>query len=197
MNETFKAMARRRREHESGVFPWMDLFKGKGIDVGCGPDKVPFDNFQGFDTQDGDANRLSEYFKPETFDCLHASQCLEHMNNPVMCLKDWLKVVKKGGHAIISFPDFDLYEKRMSVSKWNPDHKAFFSLWRKGFPGIRLPFIHVPDMLKIIEKTGAKTLRCELVTTNYDWNAPEDIDQTFDVEKMVEAWIEVVILKTK
>lgn len=188
-------MARRWREDEQGIFPWKPLFIGVvGLDVGCSDDKVALDNFQGFDSQygHGDANVLSRYFAPESIQTVHASQLVEHLHHPLASLRDWLKILTPGGHIIFSVPCFDLYEKRQFPSRFNADHKAVFSHWRKGFPGVK-PFYHLPTMLGQIE--GTKVLRCELITTNYDWNAPETLDQTFKYENMVECFLEAVIQK--
>lgn len=43
-------------------------------------------------------------FKMETFDYLICSHVLEHVNNPDMALKELLRVLKKGGSAIIMAP---------------------------------------------------------------------------------------------
>lgn len=188
-------MARRWKEDEAGIFPWKELFVGAvGLDVGCSTDKIALDNFQGFDSEfrHGDANYLSRYFKPETFQTLHASQLVEHLHSPKAALQDWLTIVKPGGHIIFSVPCFDLYEKRRFPSLFNADHKAVFSHWRKGFPGVK-PFYHLPTMLS--ELKGVEVRRCELITTNYDWNAPETLDQTFDFNRGVECFLEAVIRK--
>lgn len=195
MKEASKAMLRRWREDEQGIFPWKKLFVNvRGLDVGCSDDKVDLPNFQGFDSQygHGDANTLSKYFEPESLETIHASQLVEHLHNPVAALRDWLTILKPGGHVIFSIPDFDLYEKRNFPSRFNGDHKNVFSLWRHGFPGVK-PFHHLPTMLSKLE--GVKILRCELITTNYDWNAPETLDQTFVYEKLVECFLEAVIKK--
>lgn len=97
----------------------------------------------------------------------------------------------------MTIPDFDLYEKRQFPSRWNGDHKAVFSLWRKGFPGLAGKFYNVPDLLEIIRGvvSGLEIVLCQLVTTNFDWFAPEDRDQTFDETEGVEAWNEFVLKK--
>lgn len=189
MHETSKAMRRRRLEDEAGLFKWGDIFKGAGLDVGAGDDALPFENCQPFDKPHGDANKLDTYFKPETFSYVHASQCLEHLYNPADALERWLKVLKVGGHLIITVPDFDAYEKRCWPSRYNPDHKAAFSLWRHGFNGVPL-FYHVPTMI-----AKYTVCRCGLIMTNYNFQLPESIDQTYHEDAGVECWIEFIIKK--
>ncbi len=110
----------------------MTLFRGKGIDVGCGPDKLPFATCEGFDRDQGDANDLTKYFPEGTFSYLHASQVLEHMINPRTALASWISVVKPRGHLIISVPDYILYEAGQWPSPRNGDHKSTWSTALRG-----------------------------------------------------------------
>lgn len=187
-NETSKAWKRRLKEDSElqNEF-WRNIFSGKGIDIGCGGDKLPLEGCDPFDIGQGDANKIDEYFTQDNFDYIHASQCLEHMKVPHDALERWMRIVKPGGYAVITIPDFDLYEKRVWPSKFNWDHKAVFSLWRKGYHNVS-PFYHVPTMLK-----NYNVILCRLVSDNYDWNAPDNIDQT--VHTQAECFIEFVIKK--
>jgi SAM-dependent methyltransferase len=190
MNETSKAMRRRWCEAEQGIFPWKKIFQGRGIDIGCGPDKLPFDACEAFDKEQGDANRLSEYFPPDSFDYLHSSQSLEHMANPRAALKEWMKVVRPGGFVIVAVPSWELYEGMQWPSRYNPDHKATFSMSLRGSPAP----IHIllPDFL---QELNATTLLCRLVDANYDYKVGTTKDQTWDESDGVEAFIEMVIQK--
>lgn len=192
MFESQKSMRRRYVEHHTGVFPWMDLFKGVGLDVGCGPDKVPFDNFRGWDVEDGDANHLSQYFHPESFDLLHASQCLEHLHDPRAVIADWLTLVKPGGYIVVTVPDMYAYEGGHWPSKWNGDHK---STWSMIYRGSKAPIhVHIPTFLAEFSDR-AEVLLARLVDTSYDYRAGTSIDQTYDVMAGVEAWCEFVLRK--
>lgn len=193
MREASKAMRRRYIEDKTGQFAWFRLFRGKGIDVGCGPDKLPFEECIGFDKEDGDANRLGEHFPVGTFDYLHASQCLEHMLDPTSALISWLAVVKKGGHLVISVPDWCLYEGMEWPSRFNPDHKSTWSLWLTGSPAPC--HIHVPSWLAEFSELADIKL-CRLVDTNYDYTKPSSVDQTLEESDGVEAFIEFVLKKT-
>lgn len=187
-SETTKAWIRRLEEDETTKNNfWKSIFSGKGIDIGCGMDKLPLEQCQPFDLQHGDANRIDELLPANSFDYVHASQCLEHMNNPADALARWMKIVKPNGHAIITIPDFDLYEKRVWPSRYNSDHKAAFSLERESYPNVP-QFYNVPKMLK-----DYNVVLCRLVTKNYDFNLPDHVDQTrFD---WVECFIEFVLKK--
>lgn len=192
MNETSKARRRRAREEKSGGFKWSRVFTGLGIDIGCGPDKLPFPDCIGFDQNDGDANHLSRYFPKESFDYVHGSHVLEHMHNPVAALEDWLSLVKPKGYVIQTVPDIGAYERFVFPSKFNPDHKASFSMIYRGscFP----IHCHIPTFLA--QFSGIATVEiARYVEVNYDWKKPLSVDQTWKEEDGVEIWNEMVLRK--
>jgi len=109
-----------------GELEWSILNSGRGIDIGCGPDPVS-NTAQKFDVDDGDANKITDYVH-EQFDFVYSSHCLEHMHDPVAALHKWWKLVKPGGHLFLIVPDEDLYEMGVFPSRFNPDHKATFTI---------------------------------------------------------------------
>jgi SAM-dependent methyltransferase len=191
MNETSKAMRRRMIEDELGIFNWSQIIKGKGIDVGCGPDKVWDENCIAFDQEQGDANKISEYFE-DKFYYLHASQCLEHMHDPYAAVVEWLKIVRSGGHAIISIPDWTLYEGWVWPSRYNPDHKSTWS-----FTFEQSPSKHHVNIYKFLDKLSpyCYAKRVMLVDNNYNYGTSTSVDQTFEESNGVEAFIEMVLCK--
>lgn len=162
------------------------------IDVGAGPDPLPFADCIGFDTPDGDANHLSKYFPPESFDLVHGSHVLEHMVNPGDALRDWMTLVKPGGYVVQTVPDIGAYERFTFPSKWNPDHKSGWSMIYRGsvFP----IHIHIPTFLKEFSDV-AETLLARYVEENFDWKLPTSVDQTWKEEDGVEIWCEFVLRK--
>lgn len=120
-----KEASKTRAIRPSGFY---DRFmKGTVLDIGAGDDLcVP--HAVRFDKTEGDANDITAYHRPETFDCVHSSHCLEHMYDPVKCLKDWWSLVKPGGFLITIIPDEDLYEQGHWPSLFNSDHKSTFRL---------------------------------------------------------------------
>lgn len=195
MNETSKAMRRRWIEEASGGFKWSEVFKGRGVDVGCGPNKLPFDDCIGFDMEDGDANKLHAYFPAGHFDYLHASQCLEHMIDVQKALASWIDVVKLGGWLVITIPDLQRYEGMRFPSVFNPDHKSTWSMDIETFDKSS-QHIFVPDLVKNLEGLG-HTATAKLVDTNYDYAVGASKDQTWEETDGVEAFIEIVIQKQK
>jgi SAM-dependent methyltransferase len=102
------------------------FLKGKGIDIGCGPDPV-FKDVVRFDVEQGDANEITKYVNDE-FDFVFSSHCLEHMKNPYIAILEWWKLVKPGGHLFVIVPDEDLYEQGHFPSRFNADHKSTYTI---------------------------------------------------------------------
>ena len=185
-HEATKAMRRRQREEKEGGFAWSKIFVGKGIDVGAGPDCLS--GCQPFDLEHGNAEKLSEYFPENHFDYLHASQCLEHMNDPRCAILEWIRVVKPGGHLIITVPDVGSYERFRYPSVYNPDHRASFSTI---YTGSAYPIhIYLPQFCEEIANI-TETIFCRYVEENYNWKNWQ-IDQTWNLNQGCELWNEIV-----
>jgi SAM-dependent methyltransferase len=114
-----------------GEFFEKSYLQGRGIDIGCGQDLV-CSNAEPFDLQHGDAQHLLNHKKPSSFDFVHSSHCLEHMHNPKDALASWWAALKPDGYMVLVVPDEDLYEQHLWPSKYNPDHKATFTLKNKS-----------------------------------------------------------------
>jgi SAM-dependent methyltransferase len=91
--------------------------KGKGIDIGCRDDKITPDAI-GFDKNMhpghvdviGDARYVSETFPADNFDYVFSSHCLEDILDTNAALREWLKILKPGGHLILYVPHPALYK---------------------------------------------------------------------------------------
>jgi SAM-dependent methyltransferase len=181
MKDTTKAIIRRSKE--SGF--WSGVLGGYGIDVGCGDDPAPFAAVH-FDKKNGDANKLHEYFSTNEFNYLHASHCLEHMDNPMEALGSWIKVVKPRGYLVIVVPDWCLYEGMIWPSRYNPDHKSTWSMWLPNSPA---PYhVRIRDLAQFYD-----VIYAQVIDTNYDYKVGTTVDQTLDPR--VEAAIEFIIKK--
>jgi len=102
-------------------------FSGRVLDIGAGTDPVCV-HAEVFDQQHGDANQIDKYFAPHTFDTVHSSHCLEHMQDPLDALKKWWSLVKPNGYLITVVPDEDLYEQGIWPSFFNKDHLSSFRI---------------------------------------------------------------------
>jgi SAM-dependent methyltransferase len=131
MLETSKALPRRLTDHRFVS----RYFVGNGIDIGSGNDCLgQYIEFfplckliLPWDIPQGDAQYLFGV-DDETLNFVHSSHCLEHMEDPLLALTNWMRVLRPGGHAIILVPDEDLYEQGVWPSTKNPDHKWSFTL---------------------------------------------------------------------
>ncbi|MFQ2343951.1 methyltransferase domain-containing protein [Aeromonas dhakensis] len=78
----------------------------------------------GFPGYDG----LTLPFPTSSQDAVHSSHCLEHVDDQVLALKEWFRVVKIGGYLIITVPHQFLYERKMTLpSRWNREHLRFYT----------------------------------------------------------------------
>jgi SAM-dependent methyltransferase len=114
-------------------------FVGFGLDIGGGSDSLALfvelfpllKNVVIYDRPQGDAQLLTNV-ADETFDFVFSSHCLEHMRDPYEALSHWIRVVRPGGHLIISVPDEDLYEQGVWPSTFNSDHKFTFTIYKSA-----------------------------------------------------------------
>lgn len=114
------------------------FFVGDGLDIGGKPD--PLGQYAGifvgmlsvrtWDIEDGDAQFLKG-IPDNTFDFVHSSHCLEHMEDVQGALANWIRVVKPGGYLVITVPDEDLFEQGIWPSHFNSDHKWTFTIYKK------------------------------------------------------------------
>src|SRR5690606_28364016 len=82
-----------------------------------------------WDLEDGDAQFLHGV-ADDSFDFVHSSHCLEHLEDPVQGLSNWMRVLRPGGHLVVTVPDEDLYEQGRFPSTFNRDHKWSFTVWK-------------------------------------------------------------------
>jgi predicted SAM-dependent methyltransferase len=187
MNECSKSA---RRRYYSGNF--QRYFRGCGIDVGAGQDNLGLQSRQwpgitsvtAWDVDHGDAEYLAT-IADHSYDFLHASHCLEHLNNPYRALNNWQRVVKPGGYLIITVPDEDLYEQGHWPSRWSNQHYHSFTIYKaqSSMP----KSINVLDMLRAYPQL--KTLKVELIDDFYTPGLA--VDQTLGAN--AECAIEIVV----
>lgn len=134
MKECSKSIQRRMRDPSF----MKDYFCGNGIDIGGKPDPLVLykelfplmKNVQTWDIEQGNAEFLND-IEDDTYDFVHSSHCLEHLNDPSEGLKNWIRVLKKGGYLIVTVPDEDLYEQGVFPSDFNHDHKWTFTIYKE------------------------------------------------------------------
>lgn len=124
---------------ESGKIRWelVPYTRGRGLDLGCGPDKA-FPHFIGVDNYTDtklfgiqmkpdvvcDVTRL-DVFGSASMDFVYSSHCLEHIQDFKAALKEWWRVVRPGGYLILYLPHKNFYPN-IGQEGANQDHKHDF-----------------------------------------------------------------------
>lgn len=171
-------------------------FKGKGVDIGCGPD--PLSKFQQqfplmtelkpWDLGDGDA-QLMAGVADDTYDFVHSSHCLEHLHDPYEAFDNWIRITKPGGHIITTIPDEDLYEQGVWPSNHNPDHKTSWTISKDNSWS--------PVSINVLEflyqyKDRVEVLKVELQNSTFIYDI-QRVDQTY--HHIAECAIEFIVRK--
>jgi len=142
LNENEVFLRRNGRKIHKTKFPLLKIIKGKGIDVGCGCDKIS-PGAIGVDIigkgevgkYGGQKNRLSVadikakgdnlfMFKDNYLDYVISRDNLEHYVDFLKTLKEWNRVLKIGGKLGITMPD----DKVINSIKLDPTHKHAFTI---------------------------------------------------------------------
>jgi len=112
--------------------------RGRGLDLGCGPFKA-FPHFIGVDNGHH-AEEFGWKFKPDvsvnscddlslfgdsSMDFVFSSHLLEHIDDHILALKEWMRVLKDGGYLILYLPH-KLFYPNIGEYGANPDHKHDF-----------------------------------------------------------------------
>jgi SAM-dependent methyltransferase len=150
-----------RRRWFDGAFH-SRYFVGDGIDIGGAPDPLAqycglfpaMRSVRTWDMDDGDG-QLMAGVADNSFDFVHSSHCLEHMRNVEEALANWLRILKPGGHLVITVPDEDLYEHGQWPSRFNRDHKWSFTVAK--------PISSMPRSINVVElvERFAHVAECE------------------------------------
>lgn len=171
-------------------------FVGEGIDIGGAPDPLSLyrelfprmGEVRIWDLADGDAQAMAGV-DDESYDFVHSSHCLEHLNDPQEGIENWFRIVKPGGHLIVTAPDEDLYEQGVFPSTFNSDHKWTFTIFKQGSWSA-----HSRNLLAMLSRLGpaADVQKIELLTASFRYALPR-FDQT--LTPIAEAGIEFVVRK--
>lgn len=192
MRECSKSIARRLADSNF----IRRYFVGNGVDIGGKPDPLSlyahlFDRMTDvrvWDLEDGDAQYL-EGVPDEHFDFVHSSHCLEHLVDPAIGLRNWLRVTRPGGHLVVTVPDEDLYEQGVFPSAFNRDHKWTFAVCKHASWSPRS--LNVVDLVRELGP-GAELVRLEQLSTGYRFDIPR-YDQS--MSPVAEFSIEFVLRK--
>jgi len=116
------------RSEVEAIQKWTD--KGLNfIDIGCS-NKKKLPHAIGIDL-DRNGGKCPEFvyndkeglpFKEGSLDGVIASHCLEHIENPIETLDEWIKLIKIGGRIILVIPDVN-FTPKMNTEGCDPTHK--------------------------------------------------------------------------
>lgn len=193
MQETSKSLLRRMHD----IRFVNTYFKGKGIDIGAGPDplsrykqKFPLvTDIDVWDVPNGDAQFMNGV-PDNTYDFIHSSHCLEHLNDPYQAYENWLRICKPDGHLIVTIPDEDLYEQGVWPSSYAlHDHKTAWTILKHESWN--------PSSINLIEflyqfKEHIDILKIELINGAYLYDVKR-YDQTY--QGFSESAIEFIVRK--
>ena len=171
-------------------------FIGEGIDIGGAPDPLGIYHelfprmgpVRTWDIQDGDAQHM-EGVEDERFDFVHSSHCLEHLRDPAEGLANWFRILKPGGHMVITVPDEDMYEQGIFPSTFNGDHKWTFTVYKTNSWNERSR--NVVELLTTLGE-GTDIQKIERLTASFRYDLPR-FDQT--LTPIGECGIEIVVRK--
>lgn len=174
MNETSKC---RKKRLSAGHFD--KYLRGRGVDIGCGNDKLVVESGEvdGWDVGDGDAAHMRSV-ADETYDFVYSSHCLEHVESVHDALFNWGRICKTGGYLYFVVPEFVLYEKMQFPSVWNYDHKQTFSFYITRAQVGRENHFHHSDVSAILSRLGFEVKVVELEDDGFDYDAGPQADQT-------------------
>lgn len=173
-------------------------FKGEGVDVGGKPDPLSLytELFPGirsvrtWDREDGDAELMAG-IEDGSYDFVHSSHCLEHVRDPRVALGNWFRILRPGGHLVVTVPDEDLYEQGVFPSTHNTDHKWTFTVWKTTSWSDRSI-----DVLDLVKELGpsADVRKIEVIDQSFRYELPR-YDQT--LTPVGECAIEFVVRKRR
>ena len=126
-----------------------------------------------WDLEDGDAQYMAGV-PDDSVDFIHSSHCLEHLRDPREGMRNWMRVLRPGGHLIVTVPDEDLYEQGQFPSTFNRDHKWTFTIFKSSSWSDSSI-----NVLELLQELGpaAEPLRIEQLSSTYRFDLPR-YDQT-------------------
>lgn len=119
--------------NESAKVRWdiVPYTRGRVLDLGCGHWKT-FPHFIGVDNGHHWGQASANLMVPtcerldlvasQSCDAVFSSHLLEHIKDYKAALKEWWRVIKRGGYLVLYLPDEDEYPKVGEFGA-NPDHK--------------------------------------------------------------------------
>ncbi|MDA3808767.1 MAG: class I SAM-dependent methyltransferase [Spirochaetaceae bacterium] len=102
---------------------WMS----RGVEL-CSPAAIYGSELRLIDIFSGTVEQAA--FKDETFDIIHCSHLIEHLNNPGSFMDEVYRILKPGGMFLCTTPNVSGFQAKLFQSKWRSsiaDHMFLFS----------------------------------------------------------------------
>ncbi|OAN53724.1 SAM-dependent methyltransferase [Paramagnetospirillum marisnigri] len=192
MKETCKATLRRLGQPDFAT----RYFVGQGLDVGATTDPLSqfselFPLIKGvrlWDGIDGDPQYLTG-LADNSFDFVHVAFALQRMPDPLEALRHWFRVLRPGGHLIVTVPDEDMYEQGFWPSRYNLENRWTFTVFKtKSWSPVS---VNLVDAVRVLG-AQADIRRLEVMASGYRHTLPR-FDQT--LTPVAECAIELVVRK--
>jgi SAM-dependent methyltransferase len=136
-----------------------------GFEVSCCDINPSFFSVPELKIEIGDLNRSLPY-RDDSFDYLVCLEGIEHTENPSNAIREFQRVLKKGGKLILSTPNFLNIERRIhflftgTFSKI-PSHEVIKNIWKGDLSMAHLSPLGYPLLKFIMEYYGFRILRLE------------------------------------
>jgi SAM-dependent methyltransferase len=142
-----------------------DQLRKKGFDVSCCDINPLYFSIPDLKIEIGDLNQSLPY-PGDTFDYLICLDGIEHTENPSNAIREFQRVLKKGGKIFLSTPNFLNIERRLrflftgTFSKI-PSHEIIKNIWEGDLTMAHLSPLGYPLLKFIMECHGFHILRLE------------------------------------
>ena len=104
-------------------------------------------------------------------------------------LSHWFRVLKPGGHLIVTVPDEDMYEQGQFPSTWNGDHKVTFTISKSNSWSPKS--INIIDLISKLGKE-LELIKLHKLDESFRYTLPR-FDQT--LTPIGECGIEIILRK--
>ena len=172
------------------------FFRGHGLDLGpadhpMGQLSGHFPAITGLDTAAWPPEALEQLagIADESYDFVHASQSLARVANCFAALGAWFRVLRPGGHLVLTVPDEDLAAQGQFPPPWGADWRWSFSIYKRQ--SWNPQSINLVNLFMTLGE-AAEIRRLGVIDQGFDDGLPPG-DQTG--MPLVEASIEAVIRK--
>jgi SAM-dependent methyltransferase len=147
----------------TGIFA--DRLRKLGFEVSCCDINLAYFSISDLKGEIGDLNHTLPY-SDHTFDYLVCLDGIEHTENPTNAIREFGRILKKGGKLFLSTPNFLNIERRlrfifMGTFSKIPSHRTVKEIWKGNLSMAHLSPLGYPLLKFMMEHYGFRILRLE------------------------------------